>query len=468
MVPRNITRNFLRKSILLLLVMAIPAFGQEEKKTPPAKPGVPAKPKIPLKIPGKGGTTQPPQKPGTPQTPQRPGTPQTPQTHPGSGRTPPGREVSLRGGGHASLRTNGQIRSVDRNGVHIERNLHGGRTIVTEHNGVRTVTQGRVQYTQRAYFSRGGHDYYSRTYYEHGVYRTTVYRGYIYGGHTYYGYYPAYYYGPRFYVWAYNPWPGPVYWGVGAWGWGGSPWYGYYGFTPYPNYAGPSFWLTDYVVAANLQAAYAAQADEAPAAAPPAEAGSDPVTLTPEVKQAIADEVKAELQAEQAAAAQSTPPPPSNPTNEVPPALDPARRTFVVATDMAVTADGQECSLTEGDVITRIDDTPDQDQKVRASVSSSKKLDCAAGKMVAVSVDDLQEMRNHFEEQLGAGMKELAAKQGNGGMPKSPDANTVASNVPPPPPDTGTAKALQDQQAVADQTESQVRQESAGSGGGGQ
>jgi len=208
--------------------------------------------------------------------------------------------------------------------------------------------------------------------------------------------------------------------------------------------------------------------DQQAQAQPQAPTGSDPVVLTPEVKQAIVEEVKAELQAEQASAAQPTSPPPPNPTNEVPPALDPVRRTFVVATDMAVTADGQECSLTQGDVITRIDDTPDQDQKVRVSVSSSKKLDCGAGKMVAVSVDDLQEMRNHFEEQLGAGMKELAAKQGNGGMPKSPDANTVASNVPPPPPDTGTAKALQDQQAVADQTETQVRQESAGAGGGGQ
>ncbi|PYX50953.1 MAG: hypothetical protein DMG79_04510, partial [Acidobacteria bacterium] len=64
--------------------------------------------------------------------------------HGGSyGHTAPGRTVSLRGGGSASIRPNGQIRSVNRNGMQIHNNLRGGRTIVSEHNGVRVVGTGR-------------------------------------------------------------------------------------------------------------------------------------------------------------------------------------------------------------------------------------------------------------------------------------------------------------------------------------
>ena len=43
---------------------------------------------------------------------------------------------------------------------------------------------------------------------------------------------------------------------------------------------------------------------------------------------------------------------------------------------------------------------------------------------MAVSVEDLQDMRNHFQEQLDSGMKDLAEKQGKGGLPKAPDTGT--------------------------------------------
>jgi hypothetical protein len=369
---------------------------------------------------------------------------------------------------------------VDRNGMHIEHGVHGGRTVAGEHNGAHVVNTGRHGgYVQRAYVTRGGHSYYSRTYYDHGHYRTGVYRGYYWHGHPYYGYYPGYWYHPGFYAWGYQPWGAPVYWGVGAWGWGGAPWFGFYGgwFTPYPYYASPAFWLTDYLIAANLQAAYAARQEaNAEAAAgdggggePAPAAASNAPALTPEVKQAIADEVKAQLAAQQAQAAQSggsAAPAPANASGEVPPALDPARRTFVVDSDLTVVANGQECGLTGGDVITRLTDTPDADNMVNASVSASKKSDCAAGQTVAVKVDDLQEMQNHFAEQLNSGLGELAKKQGTGGIPKAPDTSTTASDVPPPAPDTTAAKTLEDQQQAADQTESQVKQEAAGSAGG--
>ena len=111
--------------------------------------------------------------------------------------------------------------------------------------------------------------------------------------------------------------------------------------------------------------------------------------LTPEVKQAIADEVKAEIAAERdAAAAQASAPaaaaaPAADSSQsasatpaEVPPdALNPNLRTFIVADTLnPQLADGTECSLSQGDVLTRIDDTPDANQNVKVLVSGSQKM----------------------------------------------------------------------------------------------
>jgi hypothetical protein len=391
--------------------------------------------------------------------------------------------VSLKGGGSASVRKNGSIRSVDRNGMHIEHGVHGGGRVVGEHNGARVVNTGRHGgYVQRAYVNRGGHAYYSRTFYAGGRYHVGLYRGYGWGGHMYYGYYPGFWYHPGFYGWGWHPWGAPLAWGVGLWGWGGSPWWGYYGgwWNPYPVYAAPYYWLTDYLISQQLQAAYAARAeDNADAAAADAGASggdggdaapvaSGPVALSPEVKEAIAQEVKAQLAAQQTQAgqdaSQASAAAPASSTDTPPPALDPSQRTFVVDSDVTVVANGQECGLTSGDVITRLTDTPDADQNVNASVSATKKGDCASGSTVAVKVDDLQEMFNHFQENITNGMGELSKKQGTNGMPAAPDTGTSAAAVTPPPPDTSVAKTLQDQQQQADQTEAQVKQEAASGG----
>jgi hypothetical protein len=381
------------------------------------------------------------------------------------------------------IRPNGQIRTINRNGMQINHGVNGTRTVVSYHNGARVVTTGRNSgYVQRNYVTRGGNTYVSRTVVVNHVTYTNVYRSYSYHGYCcYYGYHPAYYYAPVYYGWAYNPWPAPVYY---SWGWGPAPWYGYYGgyFAPYPAYPSAAFWLTDYLIAANLQAAYQARAAAAsagnsdnggngggdqqqsqPSGSDNSSANSGPLTLTPEVKDAIAEEVKAQLAAQQAAAQQSSSgtnqPAASTPSQDVPAALDPARHTFIVSSDLTVASDGQECQLTAGDVIKRTSDTPDDDRKVTAVVSASKKSDCAVGQEIAIGVDDLQEMHNKFEEQLDNGMKDLANKQGQNGIPKAPDTKTTPSDVPPPPPDNNAAKTLQEQQSAADQTESQVVKE---------
>jgi hypothetical protein len=336
--------------------------------------------------------------------------------------------------------------------------------------------------------------YVQRTYYVGGRYTAYGYRSYTWGGRPYYGYAPPYYWGPRYYGWAYNPWPAPVYY---SWGWGPAPWYGYYGpyFAPYPVYPTAAFWLTDYMIAANLQAAYAAQA-----AAQNGEAGPQPLAsesgnqiawlgtkdpliaanldvaygaymlgggapadtaaapqLSPEVKQAISDEMKNEITAEQAAAASGKKDTPS--TDQIPAALDPKIRIFVVSSNEDLTtAEGAECSLTPGDVVYRTGDKPDADNMVDATVKSSKKDECAVGATVGVDASDLQEMHNQLRIQMDAGLKELADKQGKDGIPPAPDTKTQSGEVPPPKPDPSVETELQQQQKDAAAAEAEAAQ----------
>ena len=387
-------------------------------------------------------------------------------------------------------------------GATINRNAHGGRTISSEHvnakgEHVRTVNTGRGRGYVDHRYSRGGHYYSRRTYYDHGHRYAYGYRGYYYHGYCcYYGYTPAYYYGPAFYGWAYNPWAAPV---AYSWGWGGAPWYGAYGyyFNPYPAYASAALWMTDYVISQNLQAAYAAQAQANANAAAAANAqamgdyagggqqaenagggDSSGPALTPEVKQAIADEVRAQLEAEKAAAAAPQQPASASggaaaggqqsasaggdaaQQEEVPAALDPNHRTFIVATILTEQApDGSDCSLSPGDVVTRIDDTPDDKKNVKVLVSSSQKGDCNSGSQVAMAVDDLQEMHNHFREQLDQGLKTLAENQGKNGIPAGPKPGGRANPEGEAQPDLDVEAQLNDQQKDADAAESEVQQQ---------
>jgi hypothetical protein len=372
--------------------------------------------------------------------------------------------------------------------------LRGPRTVVVSRNGRTIVATGRGGYVQRPYLVRNGRTYVQRTYVVGGRTYVSVYRSYSYGGVAYYGYAPAFYYHPMFYGWAYNPWPGPIYYGPAAWGWAGAPWYAYYGFTPFAAYTTASLWLTDYLIAANLQAAYAAQMEaanannaqayaagaaaqaQADAAAgggpPPADAsasaqplpagGGGQVQLSPEVKQMIADQVKAQLAAEQSSAANPAQPAPAG--DQVPDALNPAERIFVVSSSLDVTnSSGQECGLTAGDVVMRMTDSPDGNQNVSASVQTSKQSDCATGQTVAIGVQDLQEMHNQFRQQLDSGLKTLATNSGKGGLPSAPDTGTTSGEVPAPAPDSSAAAQLANAQQDANQTEQQVQQAGSGS-----
>jgi hypothetical protein len=293
-----------------------------------------------------------------------------------------------------------------------------------------------------------------------------AYRPYVWGGVPLNVYAPGYYYAPAFYGWAYNPWVTPVVYA--GWGWAGNPWYGYYGawFTPYPVYAGPAFWLTDYLVSQTLAAAYAARAAEA--AADQAAAGPP---LDPAVKNMIADEVKRQLALENSEA--------TNGAGQNPPAdpgssgiarmlSDNQAHIFVVSSGIDVTSTGGECFITEGDVL-QLNGVVPPGQPASLTVLATKGQDCAKGSVVQVQVADLQEMQNHMRETLDAGLGDLQKKQGQGGIPAvpagaaAPPQQTAYAAIAPPP-DPNVKSELADTSKAADQAEQEVLLEASAGG----
>jgi hypothetical protein len=404
-------------------------------------------------------------------------------------------------GNHVQTRANGSVRSVsghvNGHNVTVNRGMHGGRRVVSEHNGRRTVAYGRHGgYSQRAFYRHGGHEYYQRTYWRGGHSYAYGYRGYGWGGYNYYGYAPAYYWGPAYYGWAYNPWASPIAYG---WGWGGAPWYGYYGayWNPYPVYPSAAFWLTDFFVAAALQSAYADQqqaADDNGELLPPtfnqassdviaALSTSDPLVaanlssiygsrnllllggapasggqpaMTKEIKDALAEEIKGQIAAEKTSAANKD----SAGNDSGPPAaVDPNIRYFMVSNNEDLTtSDGTECSLTGGDVIYRTGDKPDDDHMVDATVKASRKDECAVGATVSVSVDDVMDMYNNMRQNMSDGMKEMAKNNGKNGLPKAPDTTTTGGEIPAPTPDANVQDDLKQAQSDGDAAEADAKQ----------
>ena len=168
-------------------------------------------------------------------------------------KTPNGTEAKFNSrGGLASIHT--------ATGMTIHHGANGARRIETlRSDGTKVVSAGRNRGFVENTFSHYQRTFVARTYVGKAGTYARVYGRYSYHGEYFYHYVPAYFYAPAFYGWAYNPWAAPVAWG---WGWGAALWYGYYGyyFSPAAYYPSATLWLTDFLLAANLQAAYDAQA----------------------------------------------------------------------------------------------------------------------------------------------------------------------------------------------------------------
>lgn len=367
-------------------------------------------------------------------------------------------------------------------GMDIHHGLNGNTRVSVERaDHTRIVAErGGRGYVQHPYMFHG-HEFGHRTYYEHGRAYDRFYGRYPYHGRYLDVYAPGYYYPYGFYGYAYAPWAAPVPY---AWGWGAAPWYGYYGayYAPYPVYPAPAFWLTDFVIAASLEAAYAARtADQnaVPNASPAlllasrwltnllladtAEAAaSSPPVLSPDVKAQVADEIKLLVQQEgteaQANAAHQDVDPGTSSIAHL--MSDNKPHVFVAGVDLdLVNGSGQECAISQGDVIRVMSPpAPSTDTAAATILASKGGKECVSAATVSVGISDLQDMQNHMRETIDDGLKDLQAKQGQSGLPAAP----ASASGPPvqaalaagaPPPDSNAGSEINQQSQAATQAE---------------
>jgi hypothetical protein len=349
----------------------------------------------------------------------------------------------------------------------------------------------------------GGRTYVQRSYVVGDVTYRRVYTTYYYRNVEVVQYVPRYYYAPQFYGYAYRPWRRRV---VYAWGYEAAPWYGAYGgyYAVSPYCAGPNDWLTDYYLGQTLQAAYQAQAAGAGARAAEASAqaaeanartaqanaaaaqanaqtaqanaaaaqaraataeiqeaetdvlaAAEPTPITPELKRAIAEQVKAQLARESEAARD---PQKAAELTGIAAALV-AGHVFVVDTPLNVeTPDQRSCHLSPGDAL-RLGEPPAEGAAAaQLTMASGRAGDCPGGTPVVLSIENVAEMHNGFRSHLDGGMQALRSKQGTSGLPEAPPEAVAApkASVELPPADEDVAKSLAEAQLRADGTEASV------------
>jgi hypothetical protein len=346
----------------------------------------------------------------------------------GNTYTPRGSNEHFSSNGNAfRTRSDGRVSDVHdvQRGMDIHNGLNGSRSVfVSRPDGSRMVFgRGRPSFVQRS-FSLRGQEFARRTYDYQGREYSHFYRGYGFHGENLNVYAPGSYYRPDFYGWAYHRWNSPITFG---WGWGGSPWYGYYGgyFSPFPVYPSASYWLTDYMISQDLQQNYAAQQASGDMSGPPPPASADGAPqLTPEIKQEIADEVQQELALENSEAQQTAQQQDVDPGSSGIARLlsDGRQHVFLAGTALdLVDSNGQECSISEGDVLLLKTPPPDDATAADLVVLASKGgPECRKFVSVSVQLTDLQEMQNQMRETIDQGLQQLQTKQGEDGLPSAP------------------------------------------------
>jgi hypothetical protein len=320
----------------------------------------------------------------------------------------------------------------------------GGHRVIRQRPD-RTVIVARGHgrgYIQRPFVSRN-REFVQRTFYGDRRIVHRFYQPYRFRGFLFFVYAPVIYYPPIFYDWVFAPWPAGIYF---HWGWYGAPWYAYYGpyFSPYAVYPAPPFWLTDYLLAWELERDYRDRlaADEAALAERYAQA-----PISDEVKRAIADEVRRQIEQErldsETVARGGIPDPALSGLARL--LADKQSHVFVVSSALDVMSATEPCTLTPGDVLQLDQAPPAEASFAYLKVLASKSGSCARGSIVVVSLEDLQEMQNHMREVIDQGLVEL--RSGQGGIPAAPPAALRGEFQPPyataaPGPDPGDVELL--------------------------
>ncbi len=330
-------------------------------------------------------------------------------------------------------------------GMLIHYALNGNRRIVVErpdHSRVVAASRG-LQYVQHP-FNYGGHAYDHRTFYVQGKVFHQLYRPYNYGGTNLDVYATSRYYEPKFYQWATSrqSTPQPFTWTYTN---NPPPWFAYYKgyFTPDTSYTTPTLWLTDFVLASSLSSHYQINALTVSDAPVDGSAG-----ITPEVKQAVAEEVTRQVKQESAEAQQNAQhrEPEAGVGSVVNEISDRQQHTFVVDSDLdLIDPSGRRCMISEGDVV-QVNGGPQPGTSTASAIVLASKggVECGRATQVEIALTDLQEMQNHMRETIDQGMANTnAAKSVTAVTPE------FAKAVPPADADAGHEIEQEQQLAAA-------------------
>jgi hypothetical protein len=363
-----------------------------------------------------------------------------------------------RSGAEVRYRPDGRVGAIHSGNMTIHSGAGNSRRIVVQRNDRTMIVTNRSGhgFVQRPFAYRGS-EFVNRTYYLRGQAYSRYYRPYSYRGMMLNSYVPTRYYHSNFYGWFNRPWAAPVSF---AWGWMGASWYGYYRgyFNPYPYYSSPTYWLTDYMISARLAEDYNDRQG-----APPLYGA---VMMSPAVKQAIAIEVERQLAVERADADALA-------RNEIPdpqagfPRLlsDGNPHVFIVSYNLDVTeSSGAGCTVSRGDVLRLASPPPPSSPSAYLEVVAAKPGSCRVGSLVAVGLEDLQDIYNQMRESLSQGVDELRSKAGMNGLPALPagyaaPAQTASFVQAAPPPDVQVANELQQEVQAANSLEQQATNE---------
>jgi hypothetical protein len=190
--------------------------------------------------------------------------------------------------------------------------------------------------------------------------------------------------------------------------------------------------------------------------------------MTPDVKQQIADEVRNQLALENQEAQLNTQQQDADPGSSGIARMltDNRPHVFVAGSSLdLVDANGQECGISDGDVLSLPSSPAADATAVDLVVLSSKGgQECQKSSTVTVQLTDLQEMQNHMRETIDQGLQELQAKQGKGGLPVAPPSAQAqptpaayAAIAPPADPNAGAEIQQESQQGA--QAEQEVNAE---------
>jgi len=436
---------------------------QVERQVPRERPQQPQQQQPqPVPLPRRESPAQVYQPRPNPPVTREPMQPQRPNVERSRGANPPdprvrqpqaSRTFTTRTGDVIHRDSSGQVRQVRTNtGTVVYRPPNAPRRVEMQRPGGRFVVTGAPGhgYVQRPVVVRNT-TIIKRTYIYNGAPHARLYRPRMYNGVSLAIYMPVRYYRPAFYSWVYNPWPGPVRY---SWGWSGRPWYGYYGgyFAPYPVYASPALWLTDFMLGAILESAYEERMADRTYASSQYYDAAPPDPMSPEVKQAIADEVRRQIDRERAEGQ-------SGGAFDSAPFADNVPHVFVVNAGLVVNSSAGECSLGEGDVVQMTSAPLPNATYGDLVVLASRGRACPKGSRVEVGLQDLQEMQNQMRATLDRGMSDLQSRQGQGGLPRLPEGGAGTVDSPfarEAQPDTDAARELAAAGRDADRAEQQA------------